>query len=83
MGYLTITSACGKTPEIKMFRIGDFYYIEITLKDSFNPRFTFFVDSPQDITNFKNNVLQAYEKFLKEEVAFTQIPIEQEDEENV
>ena len=66
MNYLSISSDYGKAPRVLMYEISGNYYVKILPKDSSFPDIVFFLDSPQDITNFKNSVLQAYEKFMKD-----------------
>ena len=67
MGYLSISCGSGKSPVVKMYEIDDNYYISITPLTSNYPEITFFVDSPQELETFKDNVAQAYQKFLEEE----------------
>ncbi len=48
-------------PEVKVQEYSDFYVVKIGT----DPKVIYFLYSPQQVTNFKNNLLWAFEKPIK------------------
>ena len=54
-----------EVPKVIVEKFSDFYILRIGADTQPHPQVKFFLYSPQQVTNFKNNLLWAFEKPIK------------------